>query len=123
MSYKKTDLKEFIRIKDTSVRIGTYVAVGKDGDYYVMVSPSVLVSGYGKTEKEAEDSFKENINLFCQDLLNTSKDKREDYLLTLGFIKERYKTKNFSKLYVDSNGALQGLEEGTIKRSFIEAVA
>lgn len=120
MEIKKTDLKEFIRIKNRNIHVGTYVASGKDGDFFVVVSPTIMVSGYGDTEKEAEDSFKENLILFCQDILKLNTEKRDKYLFSLGFSKEVFKNKNFSKLFIDSNGILQGLEQGTVKTSFIE---
>lgn len=121
MSFKKTDLKEFVRIKNSVISVGTFIASGKDGEYYVMVAPTIQVSGYGSTEAEAEESFQENLELFCKDILKLSKDKREEYLYSLGFTKERFKTKNFSKLFVDSNGILQGFDAGTLKTSFVEA--
>ncbi|WP_177764112.1 hypothetical protein [Flavobacterium sp. I3-2] len=121
MEIKKTELSEFIRVKGQNVHVGTFIASGKDGDYFVVVSPSILVSGYGDTEEEADNSFKENLILFCQDILRLSSEKREEYLYSLGFSKEKFKNKNFSKLFVDSDGILQGLDKGTAKTSFIEA--
>lgn len=121
MDFKKTDLKEFVRIKNNSVQVGSFILSGKDGEHFVVLSPTTMISGYGPTEKEAEESFKESLLLFCKDILSLSTSKREEYLSSLGFSKEKFKTKNFSKLYVDSDGVLQGFDEGTVKKSFVQA--
>src|SRR5690554_2023854 len=115
MSFDFIEFEEHIRIKDGKINIRTFTASGKDGDYYVVISPSLLVSGYGSSASEAEKSFKHNMREFCTDILNLSTEKRNTYLKSLGFKKEKFKTKNFSKTYVDENGVLQGLDQKTIK--------
>jgi len=122
MSFNFIELKETIRIKGDKINVGTMVISGKDGNYFVCISPALNVSGYGETEEEAKESFMENIDLFCSDLMILSKEKIEHELFKLGFRREKYKTKNFSKLYVDDKGVLQGLEPSTIKSSMLEAV-
>ncbi|MES2543781.1 MAG: hypothetical protein V4548_02770 [Bacteroidota bacterium] len=121
MNINFNDIKETVRIKDNTISIKAIVASGKEGEHYIVVSPSILVSGYGKTNEEAEESFHENINLFCQDLLKLTNEQREKELLNLGFAKVKYHNKNFSKSYVDENGVLQGFEPGTLKTSMLEA--
>lgn len=118
LSFKETE--EFIRIKSRSVTIRIQVASGKDGEYYVSVAPSLLVSGYGNTEEESRESFMHNMELFCQDILNLKSDQRTSYLKKLGFSAQRFKTKNFSKVYIDTNGVLQGFEPSTVKQTTLE---
>ena len=121
MSINFKDIIETIRIKDSKIFIKAIVASGKEGDHFIVVSPAILVSGYGNTEKEAEESFQENINLFCQDLMKLTHEQREFELTKLGFAKVRFHNKNYSKSYVDENGVLQGFEAGTLKTSMLEA--
>lgn len=122
MSFNFTEIREYIRIKGGKINIKLLTASGKDGDFFVTISPTLLVSGYGENENEAIKSFEHNLELFCKDLLGLSKEDRDLYLFKLGFAKEKFKTKNFSKLYVDENGVLQGLEPSTVKTSVLEAV-
>src|SRR5690606_39311069 len=102
MTFNFIELKENIRIKGDKINVGTMVIRGKDGNYFVCISPALNVSGYGETEEEAKESFMENIDLFCSDLMILSKEKIEHELFKLGLRREKYKTKNFSKLYVRS---------------------
>lgn len=121
MSFNFIDIKETVRIKQGKVNINVLTVSGKDGEYFVMISPSLLVSGYGSTEKEAKESFTENMELFCKDLMSLSQEQRDLELKKLGFAKERFHNKNFSKAYVDENGVLQGLDPATKKVSMLEA--
>ena len=122
MNFTYTEIREFLRIKGDKISIKVLTAFGKDGDSYVIISPTLLVSGYGSNENEAKASFKHNLALFCKDFFELSLDQRNSYLLKLGFNKEKFSNKNFSKLYIDENGALQGLEQNIIKTSMLEAI-
>lgn len=111
MSFQFKQFVETIRIKDNKINLNVVATSGKDGDYFVMISPTIMVSGYGETIEEAQQSFEHNMAVFCKDVLNLNQIERNLYLKKLGFEREKFKTKNFSKLYVDENGALQGLEQ------------
>lgn len=113
-------MSDSIRLHHDSIKIKVAVFTGKEGDYFVSLSPSLNVSGYGKTKREAKVSFQENIILFCQDLLALPKKQIEIELKALGFIKEKFHNKNFAKVYVDENGDLQNFEEGTVEREIHE---
>ena len=121
MSFNIQDIKESIRIKGNNIKINVLIASGKEGDHYVVVSPALLVSGYGYSEEEAKQSFQENIETFCEDLVKLSTERRLIELKKLGFTHEKLHNKNFSKLYVDENGVLQGLEPSTLRTSMLEA--
>ncbi len=121
MSFNFKEIKESIRIKDKEIKLKVLTFSGKDGDFYVVVSPALLVSGYGTTEKEAEESFKANLETFCRDLMVLDSEQRDLELKKLGFLKEKYHTKNFSKAYIDENGVLHGLEKSSIRTSMLEA--
>lgn len=115
-----TDLVQFIRIDKKGITVKIVIVSGKEGEYFVSLAPSINVSGYGKTIHDADESFDENMHLFMDDLLKLSKDRREDEIFKLGFKKERFKNKNFSKAYVDENGILNNFEEGTLKKTVLE---
>ena len=113
-------VREHIRIKGSHMNFKFVIARGKDGDYYVVIAPSVLVSGYAATEEEARKAFDENIDTFCEDLMKLTPEKRELELRKLGFQKEKFHNKNFSKAYVDKDGVLQGIEPETLEISTLE---
>lgn len=115
-----SDVMDTIRIKSDSIKLKLIVTTGKDNDQFVTISPSIMVSGYGSSEEEAKRSFEHNVHLFCTDLMELSKETREDYLLKLGFSKLKFRNKNFSKLYVDEKGVLQGFEPVTIRTSLVK---
>lgn len=109
-----------IRIEKSAIHFRMNVIAGKDGDFFIRISPAFGISGYGKTEQEAEDSFNENIKIFCEDLMSLKRGQREIELAKIGFKKEFVHNKNFSKLYIDNDGVLQGLEPDSIKSSVLE---
>ena len=58
-----------------------------ENDNHVFVSPSFSVSGYGKSKEDAEQSFRENLNLFIDDY-NDSADitQKTNHLQELGWL-------------------------------------
>ena len=112
--------KDLVRINKNSIHIKVAIFTGKEGDYFVTVSPSLNVSGYGKTKKEAKLSFGENLELFCIDLMSLPKKRIEIELRNLGFKQEKLQHKNFSKMYIDENGILQNFEEGSLETNVLK---
>jgi hypothetical protein len=112
--------KEIVRFNKNSIHIKVMAFTGKEGDFYVTISPTLNVSGYGKTKDESKDSFHENMKLFCSDIRALPKKQIEVELRKLGFKQERLQHKNYSKLYVDENGALQNFEEDTLEENIHE---
>ena len=115
-----TKEKDTIRIKNGDLSMTISVFSGKQGDFFLAYCPSINISGYGKTEMEAEDFIKTEMEVFSEDILGMTIDERENYLLSIGFKQERYKKKNFSKAYVDEDGKLRDFEEGTLERKILE---
>lgn len=120
MSINYTELKESIRLKNGKLKLKAVAVSGKDGDTYVVVSPTLLVSGYGETEIEAKQSFEENVLLFCEDFIALSSEQKDGYAKSLGFDKVKYHSKDYSKAYVDENGILKGLDLGKLTISTME---
>lgn len=108
--------KDTLRFDKGKLKVRVVIFTGKEGDYFVTISPSLNVSGYGKTKQESQDSFHENVMVFCEDLTSLPKTQIEEELRNLGFKQERFHHKNFSKIYVDENGTLQNFEAGTLER-------
>ncbi|MCY7293162.1 MAG: hypothetical protein LH615_13370 [Ferruginibacter sp.] len=116
------NITEMVRINKSKVSIRTVRLGGKEGDFFVYLSESLNVSGYGKSKEEAEESFQANMKQFCVDLTSLSLENRDKELRILGFVKTKFQNKNFSKTYVDGNGELQGFEEGTVEKMILETV-
>lgn len=116
----KSNQKDTLRIKGGHLDMSVSVFSGRQGEFFLAYCPSLNISGYGKTEMEAEDFIKIEIEVFCEDLLGMSSDEKENFLLSLGFKQERFKKKNFSKAYVDEGGKLRDFDEGTLERKILE---
>lgn len=108
--------EETIRIKGGVLTVEATVISGKEGDHFVSIIPSLMISGYGSTEQEATDSLDENMDTFCEDFMKLSYEQRNSELIKLGFSQVLCSTKKFSKLCVDENGLLKGLENITKKK-------
>lgn len=114
---EKRPEEDTVRIKGGVLTVQATVISGKEGEHFVSIIPSLMISGYGSTEEEAMESLDENMETFCEDFMKLNQDQRKSELIKLGFTQVRYHSKNFSKLYVDENGLLQGLENVTIKKN------
>lgn len=114
---EKRPEEDTVRIKGGALTVEATVISGKEGEHFVSIVPSLMISGYGATEQEAMDSLDENMETFCEDFMKLNQDQRKSELIKLGFTQVRYHSKNFSKLYVDENGLLQGLENVTIEKN------
>jgi hypothetical protein len=112
--------QEFIRIANKGILLEVMVLTVKEVGYFIDVSPSLNVSGYGKTKKEARESFVYNLEVFCKDFIILNKVKQEIELVKLGFKKQKFATKNYSKLFIDKNGVLKGYEGEIISKSLVE---
>ncbi len=116
------NLIETVRIKGNQINVRVVIASGKEGDFFVAIAPSIMVSGYGDSEEEAQKSFDENMEVFCEDIMSLNPKERDIEFRRLGFAKERFHNKNFSKSYVDENGVLQGIEPQSLKKRVLEKV-
>jgi len=118
-SKQRSDFDE-IRIKNGSIEATLNILTGKQGDYFLHYCPSLEISGYGRTVDEAVELIKSELEIFCEDLFEMNQKEREQYLISLGFKKEKFHNKNFSKAYVDENGRLKDFDKGTVKRELLQ---
>ena len=102
---------EQLKISKRKGIIRVNVASGKQGDYWVCISPSLNVSSYGKTLKEAQEDFIENLMTFIEDLHELDTGKIDQILREMGWKKGKIVRRQFSKSFVDENGILQSLEQ------------
>lgn len=102
---------EQMKITKNAISTRVNVASGKDGDFWVCISPSLNVSGYGETLQEAQISFKENMKTFYLDILSLSVKERSNVLAEMGWQQQKFFKKQYSKAFVDQEGILQNLEE------------
>jgi hypothetical protein len=115
------DRKETLRIKGNTINFKGYVYNTIDEGFHIVYSPSLNVSGYGRTKEEAHETFKEGYESLFKELLDLPIEIRNAELRKLGFQLEKYQTKNFSKLFVDENGKLHGLEHLKLEVEPVEA--
>lgn len=106
---------EQLKVTKHSIKARINILTGKEGEFYVAYSPSLNVSGYGETEKDATDSFLHNFEVFAQSLLDLKVDKQKTELQTLGWKRKKYATKQYSKAYVDENGELRNLQNAKVR--------
>lgn len=119
---KKND-RDTLRIKGGKIFFSLNSYSGKQGEFIIFYIPSLNISGYGKTTEEAEEFLKTEIQVFCEDVMKMPSKEKDAFLESLGFEKEKFRSKNFSKAYVDENGILQEFEEGTLKRTILQMTA
>jgi predicted RNase H-like HicB family nuclease len=118
----KKSKKESLSMSDKGLK-GVFSAfTGKSGGFWVSIVPSLNISGYGKTEKEAVSDLKYNIDVFCEDLFELTTQKRNIELKKLGWKKHTYFKKRFSASFIDENGILQNFDSPEkVKKISLEA--
>lgn len=118
-SFKKFDdmpyVTEQLKVSKHEVKARINVLTGQEGDTWVCYCSSLNTSGYGETKKEAEESFRHNLEVFCEYLLKLKVEQQYQELRSLGWESKKYARKQFSKAYVDENGELQNLTNAKVK--------
>ena len=91
---------------DLDIRVFTF----EEGEQHVVYAPSIEISGYGETAEKAKKMFKEAIDFYVNNLLSSSPEKIQLELTKLGWKKEKYKNKAFSKSFIDKEGILRDFD-------------
>jgi hypothetical protein len=102
---------ERIQVTSSSAEIHVRVFIGKQGEFWGYVAPSLNVSGYGLNKKEAREAFEHNIDVFGDDLFELSLEERVQVLKQMGWEQHKFFKKRFSKSFVDENGVLQNFDK------------
>lgn len=112
---------ESMQLTSNGVKGNFTCYTGIQGDYWISITPSINVTGYGLTEEEARACLKENFDFFSQSLFQLNPKQRVLELKKLGWIVDRFFKKRFSKSYVVDNGVLQGFDHPEqVKKSDLE---
>ncbi len=125
-----------LRLKEThhpdTIRIHNNNATGhlnalefQDADtkQFIIYFPGLERSGYGETREKAFELAKFSISEFFSYLTSLSKKNMEVELRSRGWQLDKFKNKEYSKVYVDGEGELKNFNavEGKVKHLTIEA--
>lgn len=102
---------EIIKVIKSQAKVKEYVGFfkyrDKDTRQIVVCVPSLELSGYGATEKKAQEMLKFSIQDYCNYLLDLPQHKLEAELSKLGWSHNKIKQKEYSKSFIDANGQLK----------------
>ena len=80
--------KQIIQQSARSVEVQVDVVLVKEGEFFVALCPSLNVSSYGHTEREAKKGFDEALQIFITE--TDKKGNLEKELLKNGWILQQY---------------------------------
>ncbi len=80
--------KQIILKSAKTVEVQVDVILVKDGDFFIALCPSLNVSSYGHTEKEAKTGFDEALQIFITE--TDKKGNLEKELLRFGWILQQH---------------------------------
>lgn len=108
---KPLDAQDFIRIHHGKHKIhaglSVYRYVDKDTKQVVVYIPALEITGYGETVKKAEEMLNFSVqNMFDYWVKLSSKELKKE-LTELGWKQNVFRSKEYSKAFVDANGELQ----------------
>ena len=114
--------KEKLRLGPSSIEGILHVYSGQQGDHMVSIIPSLNVSGYGNTERDAFESLKENLHTLFEDLFSVNDVLRRSELRSLGWVNDNIFKRRLSRSFVDENGVLQHFDHpDQVKKSILTA--
>ncbi len=99
-----------VNFKSKSLIANLKVFIGKDGDYWVGIIPSLNISSYSDNEKDLDEALRDALDIYVNDLFSLTESQFYEELNSLGFKQDSYFKKKFSKSYVDENGILQNFD-------------
>jgi hypothetical protein len=102
--------------------VSSFSFLDKDTGMFVAVMPSLQLSGYGKTRKEADAMLKDAVKDFNEFILHQSYGRVAVELIRLGWQRSKLRMKHFSKAYVDINGELKNFnaDENTVEKKVLQ---
>jgi len=87
MEIRYSNFTDTVRVTGDGMNLRLTVFNGMEGDFHIYIAPSVSVSGYGRTKREAMESFELCMGSFCSCMLGASPREMEAELVRLGFSK------------------------------------
>ncbi|MGV0828340.1 hypothetical protein ACTS9C_05510 [Empedobacter brevis] len=113
-NFKPLSIEDSIRYRRGHISASLTVVSFIEEGSHIVYSPSLEMSGYGDTEEEAKEMFSYSMEDYFKTLIKLSHKTIEAELRKYGFKQKKYKSKNYSKLYVDQDGVLQGLDQPSL---------
>ncbi len=111
---KYSEVEDYIRIIPTkgsiSMSVTTYELISKEDKDVILYIPTLKIFGKANTLELAKDNLDAAANKFLRKLLKLSWPKVAMELKNLGWEQNKYKKKNFSKVYIDKNGILRDFD-------------
>lgn len=98
-----------IRITESKIKLRVTAYKWKQDETFFVYVPSLDISSYGNTAKEAVQMMNFSLKEFAYDLKAVGRKNSEIVLAKLGWKQEIYKNKNFSHAYIDKDGVIQNL--------------
>lgn len=119
--------KEFLKInlKRRQIKAGLHAVGFMDGEYHIIYIPSLNISAYGDTIKEAQEMMDESLKIFSEDILGCSAKEVDHILSDLGWQKEKFFPKrriNLSETTFEDIKKQFGLPETTEAKEFEIAI-
>ncbi|WP_456867902.1 hypothetical protein [Galbibacter sp. BG1] len=116
-----TENKKHLKLTHDGLKGKLLNFTGKSGEYWVSIIPSLNVSGYGDTEKEAIKDLEYNLKVLCDDLFKLSQGQRDAELKNLGWSRNKFFKQQYSSAYVDDKGVLQNFDSPKqVKKTILE---
>src|SRR5689334_2637722 len=104
---KGDSLKIDFRKAKIQAELAVYTFQDNDTKQYVSIIPSLDITGYGATSEKAHKMLKFSLDDFYTFLVSASFHKVAAELKHLGWKRRLIKVREYSKSYVDINGALK----------------
>ncbi len=118
---KNDSVVEKLILGRTTLKANLKCYTGQQGEFWVSIIPSLTISGYGKTEREAVSDLYYNITIFCNDFFSVTDEQRRGELNSLGWVLNKFFKKKYSKSFIDENGILQNFDfPEKVKRTVLE---
>jgi hypothetical protein len=97
------------------ITVSAFRFVDKDTKQKIAYVPALELSGYGETFQKAEEMLKLSFEEYCKYLLSLNHEQVAKELKSLGWMKDKFLSKQFSRLVVDRHGVLKDVNaEGDV---------
>jgi hypothetical protein len=105
-----TDFQETLKVTKGRVEASVKIYLGKQAGIWLYYCPSLEVSGYGRTKKQALESYNDSMEQFSEDIAEAKLSEKEKELRRLGWIRNKFFKKKYGNVSVDEEGVLQNFD-------------
>jgi hypothetical protein len=98
-----------VNLNKQRIKLGARLLKYRDRDtrQIIFFIPSLQITGYGATEEKAKEMLDFSIDEYFLYLVSLSQKKLDEELMRLGWNHVAYANKEFSKVFVSSDGELE----------------